>query len=146
MNDTFRIVGVRARQVLDSRAAPTVEADVLLAGGALGRAAVPSGASTGAHEACELRDTGNPAWAGRGVLTAVANVNTVFGPAVIGGDARDQEAVDAALRATDGTSRFERLGANAALAVSLASARAAAVASGQPFYRHIAPMNKSIGG
>ncbi len=138
MSDTYRISAVRARQVLDSRAAPTVEADVRLTGGALGRAAAPSGVSTGAHEALELRDRENPAWAGRGVARAIANVEVAFGPAVVGLDARDQAAVDAALAAADPTPGFGRLGANAALAVSLAAARAAAAALDQPFYRYVA--------
>jgi len=134
----YRIAAVRARQVLDSRAAPTVEADVVLEGGACGRAAVPSGASTGAHEAHELRDRHDPAWAGRGVARAVANARDVCGPAVAGLDARDQATVDAALRAADGTADLRRLGANAILAVSLATARAAAAATGAPFYWHVA--------
>src|SRR5712692_9366097 len=97
------IASVRARQVLDSRAAPTVEADVRLVDGTLGRAAVPSGASTGRHEAHELRDNGDPSWAGRGVRRAIAHVHEVFAPAVIGLDACDQSAVDEALHTTDGT-------------------------------------------
>lgn len=138
MSDTFRIVRVQARQVLDSRAAPTVEADVLLAGGMIGRAAVPSGASTGAHEALELRDTDNASWSGRGVLRAVVHAEAIFGQAVLDIDARDQVAVDLALAEADGTPGFTRLGANAALAVSLASARAAAAANREPFYLRIA--------
>ena len=138
MSAEYRIQAVRARQVLDSRAAPTVEAEVWLEGGAMGRAAAPSGASTGAHEAHELRDRDDPAWAGRGVRRAVANVTGALGPAVLGLDARGQTAVDAALRAADGTPTLSRLGANAVLAVSLAAARAAAAALGQPFYRRVA--------
>jgi enolase len=140
MSEDFRISAVRARQVLDSRATPTVEAEVWLGGGALGRAAVPSGASTGGHEARELRDTDDPAWAGRSVGRAVANVDAVLGPAVTGLDARDQEDVDSMLRAADGTDGFSRLGANAALAVSLATARAAAAAADLPLYAHIAQL------
>ena len=137
MSGQFGVAGVKARQVLDSRASPTVEAEVRLACGVVGRAAVPSGASTGAHEARELRDTGNILWAGRGVARAVENVNTDFADAVAGLDARDQVAIDRALAGTDPTPGFARLGANAALAVSMAVARAAAQAMGQPFYRYI---------
>ncbi len=149
MNAALRIASVRARQVLDSRGAPTVEADVFLDGGAWGRAAVPSGASTGTHEAYELRDRDDPAWARRGVARAVANVAGVFAPAVVGLDARDQAAVDAALHVADmnasdvvapGSPAFRRLGANAALAVSLAAAQAATSALARPFYRHIAAL------
>ena len=140
MSEDFRISAVRARQVLDSRATPTVEAEVWLGGGVLGRAAVPSGASTGGHEARELRDTDDPAWAGRGVGRAVANVEAVLGPAVTGLDARDQGGVDSVLCAADGTDGFSRLGANAALAVSLATARAAAAAADLPLYEHIAQL------
>lgn len=138
MNSAFRIADVVARQVLDSRAAPTVEAEVKLEGGAVGRAAVPSGASTGSHEALELRDRDDPRWAGRGVGRAVAHTRTVYGPAVLGLDAREQEALDAALAAADGTPGFSRLGANGALAVSLAAARAASAALGVQFYRYVA--------
>ena len=126
--------------MLDSRAAPTVEADVRLVGGALGRAAVPSGASTGTHEAHELRDRDDPSWARRSVRRAVINVEHVFGPAVASLDARDQSAVDEALQAADGTESFGRFGANAALAVSLAAARAAALSRSIPLYRHIASL------
>jgi enolase len=140
MSEDFRISAVRARRVLDSRATPTVEADVWLGGGALGRAAVPSGASTGGHEARELRDVDDPAWAGRGVGRAVANVDAVLGPAVMGLDARDQGGVDSVLRAADGTDGFSRLGANAALAVSLATAHAAAAAADLPLYEHVAQL------
>jgi enolase len=140
MKARFRIERVVARQVLDSRAAPTVEADIVLEGGVVGRASVPSGASTGAHEAHELRDRGDPTWAGRGVRGAVANAVTVLGPAVQGLDARDQAAVDQAIDVTDSTEGFRRLGANAALAVSLAAARAAAQVTGRPFYRYVAAL------
>ncbi len=138
MSQAFRIATVYARQVLDSRAAPTVEAEVALVGGARGRAAVPSGASTGRHEALELRDSASPAWGGRGGARAVEHGRSLFGPAVQGMDARDQRALDAVLIAVDGTPGFGRLGANAALAISLAAARAAAAASGLPFYRWVA--------
>jgi enolase len=117
-----------------------VEAEVRLGGGATGRAAAPSGASTGSHEALELRDRGVPLWAGRGVLRAVEHVRSTYAPAVLGLDAREQGAVDAALASADGTPGFSRLGANGALAVSMAAARAAAAAQGLPFYRYIAAL------
>jgi enolase len=130
-----KIVKVEAREILDSRGHPTVEATVTLDGGATGTDAVPSGASTGEHEAVELRD-GDPArYGGKGVRRAVANVREVIGPAVGGMDAADQRAVDEKLVALDGTENKSRLGANALLAVSLATARAAAAAAGQPLYR-----------
>lgn len=140
MSGAYSIARVRARQILDSRAAPTVEADVILASGAAGRAAVPSGTSTGSHEALELRDRDRPEWAGRGVQQAVDNASSIFGPAVIGLDAHDQTAVDAALLEADSTPGFGCLGANAALAVSLATARAAAAALQRPFYAHVAEL------
>ena len=128
---------VLAREVLDSRGNPTVEADVTLAGGAFGRAIVPSGASTGAHEAVELRD-GDPArYRGRGVQQAVANVNGPLAEAVRGLDAGDQRAVDEALIATDGSANKGALGANAILGVSLAAAHAATTARGLPLFRHL---------
>ena len=133
----LRIRHIQGRQILDSRGRPTVEADVILEGGATGRASVPSGASTGAAEAHELRD-GDPAWYdGRGVLKAVAHVNGTIVQALRGADAGDQAGLDRALRELDGTENFSRLGANATLAVSLAACRAAAAASGQPFHRRI---------
>ena len=136
--DSTTIAAVRAREVLDSRGNPTVEVDVHLGGGAMGRAIVPSGASTGRHEAIELRD-GDPArYEGMGVLRAVAAVNTIIAPAVCDSmDASDQPALDEFLRELDGTSNKSRLGANAILGVSLAAAHAAASASGQPLYRHL---------
>ena len=128
---------VAAREVLDSRGNPTVEADVILAGGAFGRAIVPSGASTGAHEAVELRD-GDPArYRGRGVQQAVANVNGPLAGAVSGLDAGDQRAVDEALIAADGSANKGALGANAILGVSLAAAHAATTARGLPLFRHL---------
>jgi len=133
-----RIRGIRARQIFDSRGRPTVEADVELEGGARGRAAVPSGASTGKHEAHELRDGDPQAYAGLGVLQAVSSVQNVIAPAVMGFDARDQETLDAHLRELDGTSRLERLGANAILAVSMAACRAAAACDQLPLHVHIA--------
>ena len=138
MSDSTTISVVRAREVLDSRGNPTFEVDVHLDGGATGRAIVPSGASTGRHEAIELRD-GDPArYEGKGVLRAVAGVNTIIAPAVCGSmDAADQPTLDEFLRGLDGTSNKSRLGANAILGVSLAAAHAAAAASGEPLYRHL---------
>ena len=131
------IVQVTAREIVDSRGNPTVEADVHLETGAMGRAAVPSGASTGEHEAVELRD-GDPArYGGRGVRRAVAHVNGEIAQAVRGRDASDQRGLDAALIALDGTPNKGRLGANAILAVSMAAARAAAASAGTPLFRHL---------
>ncbi|MFF9912601.1 phosphopyruvate hydratase [Streptomyces sp. NPDC013457] len=128
---------VTARRIIDSRGNPTVEVDVVLADGSLGRAAVPSGASTGAREAVELRD-GDPArWHGKGVDRAVAHVNGEIAAAARGRDAVDQAALDAALVALDGTAAKSRLGANAILGVSLAVAKAAAAAHRRPLYRHL---------
>ncbi|MDQ6846556.1 MAG: phosphopyruvate hydratase [Candidatus Dormibacteraeota bacterium] len=132
-----RIEHVDALEVLDSRGNPTLEVQVRLAGGAVGVALVPSGASTGAHEAVELRDGDDSRYGGKGVLTAVRNVAEVIGPAVTGMDALDQRALDDALVDLDGTSNKGRLGANALLGVSLASAHAAAAFSGVPLYRHL---------
>ena len=133
----FEIQSVHARQIMDSRGNPTIECDVKLSGGAFGRAAVPSGASTGSFEALELRDGGN-AYMGKGVLTAVKNVNEIIAPAVIGMPANDQTALDEKMLSLDGTANKEKLGANAILAVSLAAARAAAAQSGLPLYKYIA--------
>ena len=132
----MKIADVHARQVLDSRGNPTVEVDVRLDSGAMGRAIVPSGASTGVHEAVELRD-GEAAWGGKGVGRAVANVNTEIAEAVHGRGAGDQAALDRALIDLDGTANKGRLGANAILGVSLAAAKAAAAAAGQPLWRHL---------
>ena len=138
MPGSTTIAAVRAREVLDSRGNPTVEVDVHLDGGAMGRAIVPSGASTGRHEAIELRDGDPGRYEGKGVLRAVAAVNTIIAPAVCGSiDATDQPALDEFLRELDGTSNKSRLGANAILGVSLAAAHAAASASGQALYRHL---------
>ena len=126
---------VSGREILDSRGFPTVEATVTLGGGARGTAAVPSGASTGQHEAVELRDQDPKRYRGKGVLRAVGNVRDVIAPALVGRDAADQAAVDAALVALDGTDNKARLGANALLAVSLAVARASAAARRVPLYR-----------
>ena len=122
------IKDIRARQILDSRGNPTVEVDVILEGGVMGRADVPSGASCGAHEALELRDGDKSRYLGRGVLKAVKNVTDVIGPALMGQDASNQEAIDRELIRLDGTANKERLGANAILGVSLATAKAAALA------------------
>ncbi len=130
------IVEVRAREVLDSRGNPTVEAEVELESGAVGRAMVPSGASTGKHEALELRD-GGPRYGGKGVLRAVAHVKDRIAPEVVGLDALDQAAVDAAMLELDGTPNKAALGANAILAVSLATARAAAEALGVPLWARL---------
>jgi enolase len=130
------IASVHGRQILDSRGNPTVEVEVTLAGGAIGRAAVPSGASTGVHEAVELRD-GGPEWGGKGVTKAVANVNGEIAAAVNGMDPADQEALDRAMIDLDGTPNKGRLGANAILGVSLAAAKAAAAEVGQPLWRYL---------
>ncbi len=130
------ITRIHAREILDSRGNPTVEAEATLASGATGRAAVPSGASTGAREALELRD-GGPRYGGKGVRQAVGHVNGELARALAGLDGRDQAGVDQALRQADGTRDKSRLGANALLGVSLAVARAAAAAAGQPLYRHL---------
>ena len=132
----MKIVDVRGRQVLDSRGNPTVEVEVRLDSGAFGRAIVPSGASTGAHEAVELRD-GGAAYGGKGVLQAVANVNGELAGLATGRDASDQAGLDGAMRDLDGTPNKGRLGANAILGVSLAAARAAAAEAGQPLYRYL---------
>ena len=124
MND-FTIQSIKARQILDSRGNPTVEADVILSNGTLGRAAVPSGASTGSAEALELRDGGID-WSGKAVYQAVRNVNEIIAPALAGHDASDQAALDQAMLDLDGTDNKSKLGANAILSVSLAAAKTAA--------------------
>ncbi len=131
-----KVAAVHGRQVLDSRGNPTVEVDVRLESGTTGSAAVPSGASTGVHEAVELRD-GGAAWGGKGVTAAVGNVNGALSDAVVGLDAADQAALDRALIDADGSPNKGRLGANAILGVSLASAKAAAAEAGVPLYRHL---------
>ena len=131
------IVHVRAREILDSRGNPTVEAEVELASGAFGRAAVPSGASTGEHEAAELRDGDKKRYLGKGVLKAVANVNETIAPELIGFDGQDQASLDHALIKLDGTPNKSKLGANAILAVSMAVARAAANEVNLPFYKYV---------
>jgi enolase len=142
MNTT--ITAITAREILDSRGNPTVEVDVRLASGHLGRAAVPSGASTGEHEALELRDGDKKRYLGKGVLTAVANVKVRIAPALIGMDALDQVGVDRVMIALDGTKTKSKLGANAILGVSLATARAAAAALGQPLYRYLGGPNAKV--
>ncbi|HKI93758.1 MAG TPA: phosphopyruvate hydratase, partial [Gemmatimonadales bacterium] len=131
------IIEVAAREILDSRGNPTVEADVVLASGAHGRAAVPSGASTGEREAVELRDGDANRYGGKGVLDAVKNVNDVIAPRLEGMDATDQIAVDAEMLELDGTPNKANLGANAILSVSMAVARAAAEDVGLPLYRYL---------
>jgi len=128
---------INARQILDSRGNPTVEVDVVLEDGTLGRASVPSGASTGEHEAVELRDDDKKKWIGKGVGKAVENVNSKIAPELIGLDPRDQEAIDALMIELDGTPNKAKLGANAILGVSMAVAKAAAAASGLPLYRYL---------
>ena len=131
------IVDVHARQILDSRGNPTVEVDVTLEDGSMGRAAVPSGASTGAHEAVELRDGDKSRWGGRGVDKAIRAVNGEIADAILGIDAEDQTELDLTLNTLDGTDNKGRLGANAILGVSLAAAKAAADAVGLPLYRYV---------
>src|SRR5258707_4450509 len=133
-----KIVKVHARQVIDSRGNPTVEAEVILEGDVLGRAAVPSGASTGEHEALELRDVDKSRYLGKGVLKAVANVNGEIAKAVAGFDADDQRGLDHKMITLDNTPTKSRFGANAILAVSMAAARAAAAATKQPLYKYLA--------
>jgi len=133
-----KIASVHGREILDSRGNPTVEADVRLEGGALGRAAVPSGASTGEHEAIELRDGDKARYLGKGVLKAAGHVNAEIARAVTGMDAADQRAVDRRMIEADGTPNKSKFGANAILAVSMAAARAAAAALGQPLYKYLA--------
>ena len=132
-----RITGVIGRQILDSRGNPTVEADVLLEDGTRGRAAVPSGASTGEHEALELRDGDKTRYLGKGVLRAVENINGAIAQAVKGLDVAGQAALDRRMIETDGTPNKGKLGANAILAVSMAAARAAAAAERVPLYRYL---------
>jgi len=138
------IVDVHARQILDSRGNPTVEVDVTLEDGSMGRAAVPSGASTGVHEAVELRDGDKSRWGGKGVSKAVAAVNGEIVEAVVGMEAEDQAAIDAEMIALDGTENKGRLGANAILGVSLATAKAAADAIGLPLYRYVGGVDANL--
>jgi enolase len=139
------ILDLAAREILDSRGNPTVECDVTLASGAMGRAAVPSGASTGEHEAVELRDGDNDRYGGKGVLKAIRNIEETIAPAVRGMDAADQMAVDRALIELDGTPNKAKLGANAILAVSMATARAAAQDLGVPLWRYLGhPLSRTM--
>jgi enolase len=135
------IIDVHARQILDSRGNPTIEVEVLTENGALGRAAVPSGASTGVHEAVELRDNDKAVYMGKGVLKAVANVNDIIAKELKGLDVFEQNAIDKLMIALDGTENKGKLGANAILGVSLAVAKAAAMESRQPLYRYIGGVN-----
>src|SRR6478672_13358267 len=135
------IEAIHGREILDSRGNPTVEVEVYLFNGAMGRAAVPSGASTGAHEAIELRDGDKKRYGGKGVLEAVANVNEDLAEVVVGMDALDQVGVDQVMREVDGTQNKARMGANAMLGVSLAVARAAADTVGLPLYRYLGGPN-----
>ncbi|HEX6604980.1 MAG TPA: phosphopyruvate hydratase [Sphingomicrobium sp.] len=138
------IADVHARQILDSRGNPTVEVDVTLEDGSMGRAAVPSGASTGAHEAVELRDGDKSRWGGKGVEKAVRAVNGEIAEEIVGREAEDQAELDAALIALDGTENKGRLGANAILGVSLATAKAAADALGMPLYRYVGGVEANL--
>lgn len=138
------IVKIHGREILDSRGNPTIEVDVTLACGIMGRAAVPSGASTGENEALELRDGDKSRYLGKGVLKAVENVNTIIADAIVGMDATDQVAVDTAMIELDGTKTKSKLGANAMLGVSLATAKAAAEYAGMPLYRYIGGTNANV--
>jgi enolase len=143
-HDVAMIAKVRGREILDSRGNPTVEVDVVLADGTLGRAAVPSGASTGIHEAVELRDGDKKRYHAKGVTKAVANVNGALAKVAIGRDAADQIGLDRAMIAADGTPNKGKLGANAILGVSLAAAKAAAAAHDLPLYRYIGGANARV--
>jgi enolase len=142
--DYTTIVEIRGREVIDSRGNPTVEVDVHLEGGAIGRAAVPSGASTGEHEAHELRDGDKARYLGKGVLKAVDNVNTKLAPALCGMRATDQASIDAAMIAIDGTPNKKDIGANAILGVSLAVAKAAAIQTDLPLYKYLGGPNAKV--
>jgi len=143
MSDTI-ITSITARQILDSRGNPTVEADVELVGGAIGRAAVPSGASTGEHEAVELRDGVKNRYLGKGVTKAVSNVTKFLAPELVGFDALDQVSLDKRMIAIDGTPTKKKIGANAILAVSMAAAKAAAQQIGQPLFRYLGGPNAKV--
>lgn len=138
------IVEIRGREVIDSRGNPTVEVDVTLEGGAVGRAAVPSGASTGEHEACELRDGDKARFLGKGVLNAVNNVNEKIAPALFGYDATQQAAIDKIMRELDGSNNKKVLGANAILGVSMAVAKASALQLGMPLYKYLGGPNAKV--
>ena len=141
MTEIIKIVG---REILDSRGNPTVEADVILADGSLGRAAVPSGASTGEHEAVELRDGDKKRYLGKGCLKAVQNISKKIAPVIVGLDATMQSEIDARIIALDGTANKSKLGANAMLAVSMAAARAAAISQQTPLYRYLGGVNANL--
>jgi enolase len=143
-NDMTEIVAIRAREILDSRGNPTVEADVILESGALGRAAVPSGASTGEHEAVELRDGDKSHYLGKGVLQAVENIETILAPELEGFDAMNQRLLDHTMIQLDGTANKSKLGANAILAVSMAATRAVAQTLEIPLYRYLGGANACI--
>ena len=138
------IIDIQAREILDSRGNPTVEADIILESGAMGRAAVPSGASTGVNEAVELRDGIKKRYLGKGVQKAVENIETKILPELLGRDSTDQVGVDGAMLALDGTNTKSKLGANAILAVSLATAKASANALGQPLYKYVGGPNAKV--
>src|SRR5215472_10206454 len=140
----MNIQQIHAREVLDSRGNPTVEVDCILQNGVRGRAIVPSGASTGEHEAIELRDGDHKRYLGKGVLKAVANVNNIIAPALVGHDATLQSQIDTLMIGMDGTKNKGKLGANAILGVSMAVARAAAQSHGLPLYRYIGGVNASV--
>ncbi len=143
-SEMTEIAAIRAREVLDSRGNPTVEADVVLESGAMGRAIVPSGASTGEHEAVELRDGDKSHFLGKGVLKAVENVESILAPELTGMDASNQRLLDATMISLDGTKNKGRLGANAILAVSMAAARASATELRIPLYRYLGGVNASV--
>ncbi len=138
------ITAVIGREILDSRGNPTLEVEVYLESGAIGRASVPSGASTGKREALELRDKSPKRYGGKGVLKAVRNVNTVIAPRLMGYDATDQVTIDGLMLVMDGTENKSRLGANAILGVSLAAARAAAAYCDLPLYRYLGGVNARV--
>ncbi len=135
-----KIVDIKAREILDSRGNPTIEADVILESGASGSACAPSGASTGSREALELRDGDKSRYLGKGVTKAVGNVNSAIRELLVGKDASDQKALDQAMLDADGTENKANLGANAILAVSLAAAKAAAADQGKPLYEYISDL------
>src|SRR5580692_933015 len=140
----MEITKILGREILDSRGNPTVEADVILADGSIGRAAVPSGASTGEHEAVELRDGDKSRYLGKGTLTAVKNIRDEIAPALLGADAERQSSIDHLMISLDGTANKSRLGANAILAVSMAAARASAISQQTPLYRYLGGVSASI--
>lgn len=143
MSDTT-IAEIRAREILDSRGNPTIEVETILECGAIGQASVPSGASTGAFEAVELRDGDEKRYSGKGVQKAVANVNEQIAPNLVGLDAVDQKGIDSLLIELDGTDKKGNLGANAILGVSLSVAKAAALAAGLPLYKYIGGVNAHV--